>query len=99
MREEEKRSEAFLQMIALSASGAKGEKIYPPDTIDWSKVIQYSQEQGVMSLIGCALLHNSDIVCPEELREQLINAVRMEAGKNLVRRLLSIPGMQRLYGC
>lgn len=26
MREEEKRSEAFLQMIALSASGAKGEK-------------------------------------------------------------------------
>ena len=89
MREEEEKkiSEAFLQMIALSASGAKGEKIYPSDTIDWSKVIQFSQEQGVMSLIGCALLHNSDIVCPEELREQLINAVRMESGKNLVRRL------------
>ena len=42
-REEEKRSEAFLQMIALSVSGAKGEKIYTSDTIDWSKVIRYGR--------------------------------------------------------
>ena len=42
-REEEKRFEAFLQMIDLSVSGAKGEKIYTSDTIDWSKVIRYGR--------------------------------------------------------
>lgn len=87
MSEDKKKSEAFLQMITLSASGASGKAICLSDTIDWPKVIWYSQEQGVLRLIGCALLHNPDIACPEELREQLINAVRGESGKNLVRRL------------
>ena len=74
-------------MIALSANGATGKAICLSDPIDWQSVIRYSQEQGVLPLIGCACLHDPDIECPEELREQLIDAVRVEAGRNLVRRL------------
>lgn len=77
----------FLQMITLSASGASGNTICISDTIDWQKVILYSHEQGVLSLIGCALLHNPDVACPEELREQLISAAREASSKNLVRRI------------
>lgn len=87
MSEDKKKSKEFLQMITLSASGASGKAICLSDTIDWPKVIWYSQEQGVLPLIGCALLNNPDIACPEELREQLINVVRGESGKNMVRRL------------
>ena len=38
-------------MIALSVVGAKGEKIYTSDTIDWSKVIRYGlcQDAGIIT--------------------------------------------------
>lgn len=87
MSEDKQKFKAFLQMITLSASGASGKTICLSDIIDWQKVILYSQEQGVLPLIGCALLHDPDIVCPEKLRGQLINAVRGASGENLVRRL------------
>ena len=87
MSEEKWESGTFIQMIALAASGASGNVVSFSDTIDWQKVIRYSQEQSVLPLIGCACLHDPDIECPEELREKLLNAVRGESGKNLVRRL------------
>lgn len=87
MNEEKQKFKTFLQMITLSASGASGNAISPSDTIDWQRVILYSHEQGVLPLIGCALLHNSDIACPEELREQLIRVVREASSRNLVRRI------------
>lgn len=87
MNEEKQKFKTFLQMITLAACGAGGKAICISDTIDWNTVIRYSREQSVLPLIGCALLHNSDIACPRELREQLISIVREESSRNLVRRL------------
>ena len=87
MSKNEKPNQAFLQMIALAASGASGKAVRFSDPIDWQKVIPYAQEQCVLPLLGCTLLHNPDVVCPEELRNQLINSVRSCAGGNMVRRV------------
>ncbi len=87
MDEDSEKIKTFLHMITLSASGASGKAICLSEPIDWPKVILYAQEQSVLPLIGCALLHNPDVVCPEELRLQLINAVRKLSSKNLVRRM------------
>lgn len=87
MSEDNEKLQSFRQMIAISASGASGNAICLPDAIDWQAVILYAQEQGVLPLIGCALLHNPDVVCPDELREQLIGAVREESSQNLIRRI------------
>ena len=87
MSEDKQRSDAFGQMITLSASGASGKETGLPDRIDWQNVIRYSREQGVLPLIGCALLHDPELACPEALREELIHAVRGASGQNLVRRL------------
>ena len=61
MSEEKQKSSTFFQMITLAASGASGKRIRLLDDIDWQKVIRYAREQGVLPLIGCALLHNPDI--------------------------------------
>ena len=53
MSEENQKFSAFFQMITLAASGASGMRIHLSDDIEWQKVIQYAQEQGVLSLIGC----------------------------------------------
>lgn len=87
MGEDKEKFHTFRQMITLSASGATGKAIFLPNAIDWQAVILYAQEQGVLPLLGCAVLHDSDVVCPEELREQLIRAVRDESSKNLIRRI------------
>lgn len=87
MDDKKQNFKTFLQMISLSASGARGNALYLSDTIDWKRVISYSYEQGVLSLVGCALLHNPDMACPEELREGLIRDVRETSSKNLVRRM------------
>lgn len=87
MSEENEKFQSFRQMIALSASGASGKAICLPDAIDWQAVFLYAQEQGVLPLIGCAMLHNPDVVCPEELREQLIGVVREASSQNLIRRI------------
>lgn len=87
MNEDKQKLKTFLQMISLSASGASGNTMSLSDTVDWERVIQYSYEQGVLPLIGCALLCNSDLACPEKLREQLIQAVREVSSKNLIRRM------------
>lgn len=87
MNEDKEKFQAFRQMITISAMGARGKTICPSETIDWPKVILYAQEQSTVPLIGCGLLHNPDMVCPEELREQLVNAVREVSSKNMVRRM------------
>ena len=57
MSKNEKPNQAFLQMIALAASGASGKAVCLSDPIDWQKVIPYAQEQCVLPLLGCTLLH------------------------------------------
>lgn len=87
MDEDKEKFQTFRQMITLSAVGASGKTICLSDAIDWQAVILYAQEQGVLPLIGCALLHNPDVVCKDELREQLLSAVREASSKNLIRRI------------
>lgn len=86
MNEEKQKSGAFLQMIALAACGASGRAISLPGDVDWQRVTQYAREQSVLPLIGCAILQDPDIPCPENLREQLIFEVRGVSGENMVRR-------------
>ena len=85
MGNEEKSTTSFLQMIKLAAIGAtKQGQIQEID--DWKAVIQHAHDQSVFPLIGCALFACPEIICPEDLRTHLLDAVRMQSGKNLVRK-------------
>ena len=87
MIEEKQKSETFFQMITLAASGATGKKVVISEKTDWPEVIRYAQEQCVLPLIGCAILHNPNLNCGEKIRDQLLNMVRRESSANLVRRM------------
>lgn len=96
MSEEKQNSEIFFQMIALATSGATGRRICISDEIQWQKILCFAQEQGVLPLIGCAMMSDSGIQCPEELREQLLSIVREESAKNLIRRQRTMQLLARM---
>lgn len=72
-------------LIRLVAAGARGEKVKDL-RVDWQEVLPLTAEQHVQSLVACALLHSSELECPNELREHLLNAMRSESSGNLIRR-------------
>lgn len=75
-----------LQMlIRLAAAGARGETL-TAQKVDWPSVLPLAAEQGVVSLVALALLHAPELECPKELRESLMNTLRMECSANLLRR-------------
>lgn len=74
---------AFLQMIKLATIGATGCKA-EIENIDWPLVVRCAQEQAVLPLVACCLIVRHEIVCPEQLREQLLNTMRSKSGANYV---------------
>lgn len=78
-------SPAFHQMMIVAAIGATGKKIDVAD-VDWRSVLCYAQEQAVMPLVASSLLVQPEIACPDLLREQLLDMMRMESGANYVRK-------------
>lgn len=77
--------EVVKTLIHISATGARGEEITSLQ-IDWPLVFQFAVEQGVVSLVALTVLHSPGLQCPEELRESILNILRVECSTNLVRK-------------
>ncbi len=72
-------------LIRLAAAGARGEALAERE-MDWQSIMPLAMEQGVVSLIALAVQRSPELECPEALREYLMNALRVECSKNLLRR-------------
>ena len=72
-------------LIRLAAAGARGETL-TVQKVDWPSLMPLAAEQGVVPLVALAVLHASELECPEALRECLMNALRTECSTNLLRR-------------
>lgn len=85
--DEQVRNVCFQQVVALAAAGARGLEPQLPEKqkIDWPCVAQLAMQQGVLPIVGCAVMRNSNPVVPSELREQIIEHTRMAAAKNQIR--------------
>lgn len=81
----ENKESALQTLIRLVAAGAKGETVNELQ-VDWPAVLPLVAEQHVLPLVACALMHSPELLCPAELREYLLNAMRSESSVNLIRR-------------
>lgn len=77
----------FQQVAALAAAGARGLVPQHPDgqIEDWACVAQMAMQQGVLPIVGCAMLKNSNGVVPNELYEQIVEHTRMVSAKNQIK--------------
>lgn len=82
---------AIRKLIRLVSVGARGESV---DELvwDWQEVIRIATEQNVETLVACALVNSPQLVCPEPIREYLLDGMRTESAGNLIRkhRILSL---------
>jgi len=85
--DEQVRKVCFRQIVALAAAGARGLEPQLPEkqNIDWPWVAQLAMKQGVLTIVGCAVMRNSNTAIPGELGEQIIDHTRMVAAKNQIR--------------
>lgn len=72
-------------LIRLVSAGARKEDISGL-SVDWNAVLPLAAEQQVIPLVACALLYSPGLVCPDQLREHLLNVMRVESSTNLIRR-------------
>lgn len=85
--DEQVRQACFQQVATLAAAGARGLVPQHPEgqIEDWACVAQMAMQQGVLPIVGCAILKNSDGDVPHELNEQIIEHTRMVAAKNQIK--------------
>ena len=85
--DEQVRQACFQQVAALAAAGARGLVLQHPEgqIEDWPCVAQMAMQQGVLPIVGCAMLKNSNGVVPNELYEQIVEHTRMVAAKNQIK--------------
>lgn len=85
--DEQVRNVCFQQVVALAAAGARGLEPQLPEKqiIDWPCAAQLAMQQGVLPIVGCAVMRNSNPDVPSELGEQIIEHTRMAAAKNHIR--------------
>ena len=85
--DEQVRNVCFQQVVALAAAGARGVEPQLPEKqkIDWPCVAQLAMQQGVLPIVGCAVMRNSNPDVPSELGEQIIEHTRMVAAKNQIK--------------
>ena len=88
-------SPAFHDLLTLASMGATG-KNAQIKVEDWEAVVRFAQEQYVLPLVGIALLKNSDLVCPEEIRNQVIAIARSLSSTNLIRQQRIMKLLQEL---
>ena len=81
----EQRIAALIECIRLSGAGARG-LLLDKDYVSWQDVIATASAQNVLPLVSCALLHNPNISCPAQLKEHLLNSMRMSSATNIIRR-------------
>lgn len=85
--DEQVRNVCFQQVVALAAAGARGLEPQLPEKqiIDWPCAAQLAMQQGVLPIVSCAVMRNSNPDVPSELGEQIIEHTRMAAAKNQIR--------------
>lgn len=81
----EQRIAALIECIKLSGAGARG-LLLDNDDVSWQDVIATASAQNVLPLVSCALLHNPNLSCPDQLKEYLLNSMRMSSATNIIRR-------------
>ena len=62
----EQRIAALIECIKLSGAGARG-LLLGNDNVPWQDVIETASAQNVLPLVSCALLHNPNLSCPDQL--------------------------------
>lgn len=76
---------AMQTLIRLVSAGARKEDISGL-SVDWNTVLPLAAEQHVVPLVACALLYSPGLECPDQLREYLLNVMRVESSANMIRR-------------
>ena len=76
---------AMQTLIRLVSAGARQEDISGL-SVDWYTVLPLAAEQHVVPLVACALLYSPGLECPDQLREYLLNVMRVESSANMIRR-------------
>lgn len=71
-------------LIMLAAAGACG-RAPASEIVDWNSVVHLAAEQNVLPLVACALANSPTFACPTEIREYLMNVLRMQSSLNLLR--------------
>lgn len=76
---------AMQTLIRLVSAGACKENVSNL-SVDWNAVLPLAAEQQVVSLVACALLHNPNLSCPDQLKEYMLNSMRTSSATNIIRR-------------
>lgn len=86
-------------LIRLCAAGARREAL-PMLQVDWPSVMPLAAEQGVIPLVALSVMHSPDLGCTDKLHEFLIDTLRVECSKNMLRRqrVLHLLAEMRSFG-
>lgn len=81
----------FFELVSLASAGAQsvGREVA---VSNWERLIHLAVQQNVTALIGCALMNSPELNCPDAIETSILNSMRTEASKNMIRcqRLLSL---------
>ena len=72
-------------LIGFAAAGARGASIQIENP-NWKEILQVANEQHILPLLACAVINSPELVCPDQLREHLLNTMRTSASINMIRR-------------
>lgn len=78
-------SDSFKKLLGIVSAGARGQ-VYEGSDIDWNEIVRLALEHSVCSLVGCTLLTNPFLVCPDNIRTGFIEQMRMQSSLNVIRR-------------
>ena len=78
-------SDDFLGLLGLASAGASGTEFSGTD-INWDKTLHLATEQSVLPLLGCVLLRNPQITCPDEVREYISGSLHNISSMNMIRK-------------
>lgn len=85
MREDRQgQARASAAIVRFASMGARGVWESEEDSLDGEK-LRLAAEQRVLPLVACALLRCESEICPPEVRERCLEALRDSASANMVR--------------
>lgn len=76
---------ALVECIRLSGAGAKG-ALLNESNMTWHDVVRVASIQNVLPLVSCALLNNTELSCPDVIKERLLDMMRSTSATNAIRR-------------
>lgn len=75
----------FSKLISLVSAGANG-NTYSDSINNWEYVCRIATEQAVLPLLGCALINNAKLECPDVYKNYILASMRDVSSKNIIRR-------------